>query len=60
MLGRNLANFNLLEFFKKHSPKNELTYMSFEIYCIVYTFATMYSTQAKLFNSDSKKILCRN
>ena len=56
-LNHNIANFNLIEFFKKHSPKDELTYMSFGIYCIGYTFATMYSTQAKLFNSDSKTLL---
>ncbi len=55
--GKNLAGSKIIEFFKKHSPKNELTYMSFGIYCIVYTFATMYSTQAKLFNSDSKTLL---
>ena len=53
-IANKIAKFKLLDFFRKYSPKSELTYMSFGIYCIFYTITTMYSTQDVVFGSDSK------
>ena len=50
-------NFDLLELFRKYSPKSELTYMSFGVYCIFYTLTTMYSTQDISANANSKLVL---
>jgi len=38
-----LKDFSLLAFFKDNVPKNELTYTSLGIFCIISTLCTMYS-----------------
>ena len=52
-----IKNFNFIEFCKKNSPKNELTYTWLGIYCILYSFTTMYATHVELLKDDSKIIL---
>ncbi len=52
-----IKNFNFFEFCKKNSPTNELTYMGFGIYCIFYTFTTMYSTHVELLGNNGKIVL---
>jgi Na+/proline symporter/signal transduction histidine kinase len=52
-----VAKFNLIEFCKKTAPKNELMYMGLGIYCIFYTFTTMYSTQVELLRENGRVIL---
>jgi Na+/proline symporter/signal transduction histidine kinase len=53
----NIKNFNLIKFCKDNAPKNELTYMGLGIYCIFYTFTTMYSTHIELLRGNGKIIL---
>jgi Na+/proline symporter/signal transduction histidine kinase len=48
---------NFIEFCKKTAPKNELMYMGLGIYCIFYTFSTMYSTQVELLKENGRIIL---
>lgn len=52
-----LKKFNFIEFSKKTAPKDELMYMGFGIYCILYTFTTMYSTQVELLKENGRIIL---
>ncbi len=51
------SKFRFLAFCKKHAPTNEFTYMGLGIYCIFYTFTTMYSTQVELLKDNGKIIL---
>lgn len=52
-----ITNFNFIAFCKKNSPKSELTYMGFGIYCILYTLTTMYSTHSSLLEENGSIIL---
>src|SRR6202042_2146116 len=52
-----INEFNLIKFLQKYSPSNELTYSGFGIYCILYTFTTMYSVPHALLGNDSGYIL---
>lgn len=54
---QSVKNFTLASFLKKHSPSSELTYTGFGIYCVLYTFTTMYSTQHALREEDGHIIL---
>ncbi len=49
--------FNFIKFCKRTAPKNELMYMGLGIYCILYTFTTMYSTHIELLKDNGKIIL---
>ena len=46
-----ITAFNLKSFCKKNSPKSDLTYTSFGVFCIISTVCTMYSLSH---NMDSK------
>jgi hypothetical protein len=50
-------NFNLIKSCKISAPKNELGYMVFGIYLILYSFTTMYSTQTTLLKEEGGIIL---
>lgn len=50
-------NFNLIKSCKNSAPKNELGYMVFGIYLILYSFTTMYSTQTTLLKEEGGIIL---
>ena len=52
-----IKNFNLITYCRDNAPKNELTYMGFGIYCILYTLTTMYSTHPALLGDNGKIIL---
>jgi len=49
--------FSFKKFLEKHSPVSELAYTGFGIYCIIYTFSTMYSTQTELLREHGTVIL---
>jgi len=49
--------FRFVGLCKKYSPTNQLTYMGFGIYCIFYTFTTMYSTHVELLKDNGDIIL---
>ena len=48
-------NFRLINFLKNNSPKNELTYTGFGIFCIISTICTMYSMS--YFDKDGNLLL---
>ncbi len=52
-----VKNFSFIEFCKNSSPKNELTYMWFGIYLIIYTLTTMYSTHVEMLRDKERVIL---
>lgn len=52
-----VKQFNFIEFCKKTAPKNELMYTGLGLYCIFYTFSTMYSTQVALLKENGRVIL---
>ena len=52
-----IRNFNLIEYCKRTAPKDELNYMHLGVYFILYTFTTMYASQAELLREGGKVIL---
>lgn len=48
---------SFIEFCRKNSPTNELTYTGLGIYFIFYTFSTIYSTQVELMKENGRIIL---
>lgn len=54
---KSVKNFSWSNFCKGIAPSNDLIYMGFGIYCIVYTFTTIYSTQTSLLGYNGRIIL---
>ncbi len=54
---KSIKEFSFAAFLKNHSPSSELTYTGFGVYCIFYTFTTMYSTQHNLRGEQGGTIL---
>src|SRR5690606_33909619 len=50
-------NFSFIEYCKKHSPNNEISYTGLGVYFILYTLTTMYSTQSELLGTNGHIIL---
>lgn len=57
LLAKQFQNSNIIRLLKKYSPKSELTYMSFGVYGIFYTFTSMYSTQNQMINTGDQILL---
>jgi len=53
----NKTTHNFIKFCKEIAPQNDLMYMGLGIYCLFYTFTTMYSTHVRLLTENSKIIL---
>ena len=52
-----IKEFSFIAFCKRTAPKNELMYMGFGIYCILYSVTTMYSTQIESLKENGNIIL---
>lgn len=52
-----ITTFNLKSFCKKNSPKNDLTYTSFGVFCIISTVCTMYSLSHTMDSQNKLTIL---
>ncbi|PCJ23662.1 MAG: hypothetical protein COA94_08120 [Rickettsiales bacterium] len=49
--------FNFFDLCRKYSPKDDLTYTGFGIYCIICTITTMYSTKVELLSPNGQIVL---
>lgn len=52
-----ITEFNLLTFLKNNSPKSELTYSGFGIFCTISTICTMYSVSNSIVDLDKSAVL---